>query len=142
MTKTDKLAALFSADIREKDVLEVACGAAEFSLSAAREAKSVSCIDLDDKRLSPRVRESAIHFEVMDAANMRYHNHTFDTVVIYNAFAHIQSQWDAIEKECKRVLKPDGTLYVIGTWKLDTSLMADVFGSAALWRSGFMIVKL
>lgn len=142
MTKTDKLTALLRADIRDKDVLEVACGAAEFSLSASREAKSVCGIDLDDKRLSPRARESGIQFQIMDAADMSYPDHIFDTVMIYNAFAHIRSQWDAIEKECKRVLKPAGALYVVGTWKLDTNLMEDAFGAAAMWRDGFFIAKL
>ena len=142
MTKTDKLAALLCANIEDKDVLEVACGGAEFSLSAAREARSVSAIDLDDSRLSPKARDGVICFEVMDAAHMSFSDHAFDTVMIYNAFAHIESQWDEIQKECRRVLRPGGTLYVVSTWTLDTGRMEDVFGSAAAWRDGFLIVKL
>lgn len=142
MTKTDKLAALLDADVRDKDVLEVACGGAEFSLSALRAAKSVSAIDLDDSRLSPRARGSAIRFQIMDAAHMSFPDRIFDTVVIYNAFAHIESQWDEIEKECRRVCRPNGALYVASTWKLDTGRMEGAFGAAAKWRDGFLIARL
>lgn len=142
MTKTDKLAALLDADVRDKDVLEVACGGAEFSLSALRTAKSVSAIDLDDSRLSPKARGSAIRFAVVDAARMSFPDHTFDTVILYNAFAHIESQWDEIEKECRRVCRPNGAVYVVSTWKLDTGRMEGAFGAAAKWRDGFLIARL
>lgn len=142
MTKTDKLAALLDADVRDKDVLEVACGGAEFSLSALRTAKSVSAIDLDDSRLSPKARGSAIRFAVVDAARMSFPDHTFDTVILYNAFAHIESQWDEIEKECRRVCRPNGAVYVVSTWKLDTGRMEGAFGAVAKWRDGFLIARL
>ena len=45
---------------------------------------------------------------------MDYADDTFDTVILYNAFAHIQSQWVEIERECKRVLKADGVIYIVG----------------------------
>ena len=48
MKKTDRLVNILASDIEHKDVLEVACGAADFSISAARIANRVSCIDLDD----------------------------------------------------------------------------------------------
>ena len=81
-------------------------------------------------------------FQIMDAARMSYPDNTFDTVVIYNAFFHIRDQWDEIEKECRRVLKRTGILYVIGTWSLDTILMIEMFGDQAFWQAGFLLVRI
>ena len=142
MKKTDILANMLASDIRSKDILEVACGAAGFSVSAAPIAHRVSCIDLDDSRLDHHVRQSKIRFQIMDAASMLYPDDAFDTVVLYNAFFHIQSQWDRIEGECKRVMKRTGKLLIIGTWRLDVRLMLDTFGETAVWRNGFLIVEM
>ena len=105
MKKTDALVNMLISDIESKEVLEVACGAADFSVSAARAANHVSCIDLDACRLNHLDKQENVTFQIMDAARMSYPDNTFDTVVIYNAFFHIRDQWDEIEKECRRVLK-------------------------------------
>ena len=52
MKKTDLLVSLLMQDIADQKILEVACGCAEFSVSAARYAHSVSCIDIDGSRAS------------------------------------------------------------------------------------------
>ena len=127
MKKTDTLVNMLASDIENKDILEVACGTADFSVSAMRIANRVSYIDLDDSRLNNLVEHNSVTFQIMDAAKMTYADNTFDTIVIYNSFFHIQMQWDEIEKECKRVLKNKGIIYVVGTWKLDTNLLARWF---------------
>lgn len=71
MIKTDSLVQLLLTDIEDKVILEVACGDASFSISASRYARSVSCIDLVDSRLKD-IRQDNVHFEIMDAAKMRY----------------------------------------------------------------------
>jgi len=142
MKKTDALVKILTSDIENKDVLEVACGTADFSVSAAQLANSVSCIDLDDSRLTDLTGKNNVSFKIMDASEMTFLNDTFDTIVIYNAFFHIQTQWSEIEKECLRVLKSKGIIYIVGTWKLDTSLMKDVFGDKAFWQDDFLIVKI
>jgi len=86
MKKTDRLVNILASDIEHKDVLEVACGAADFSISAARIANMVSCIDLDDSRLNNQVKQNNVRFQIMDASNMSYSDNEFDTIVIYNAF--------------------------------------------------------
>ncbi|MCI9071516.1 MAG: class I SAM-dependent methyltransferase [Lachnospiraceae bacterium] len=141
MRNTDILVNLLIADIENKAILEVACGAADFSLSASAYADSVYSIDLDAGRLNGRHAEN-LHFQIMDASNMDYADDTFDTVVLYNAFAHIQSQWIEIERECKRVLKAEGVIYIVGTWKLDVHMMMDLFGDKAKWQNQFLIVKI
>ena len=142
MKKTDTLVTILASDIEHKDVLEVACGAADFSISAARIANRVSCIDLDDSRLNHQVEQNNVRFEIMDASNMSYSDGEFDTIVIYNAFFHIQSQWNMIERECRRVIKGKGKIYIVGTWSLDTHLMIDTFGVHAVWHDGFLIVEM
>lgn len=141
MKKTDCIVRLLKSDIENKDILEVACGTADFSISASAFANSVSCIDLDDSRLNPIIKQSDVRFQLMDACKMKYPDHAFDTIVIYNAYYHIQTQWKEIEKECKRVLRSNGCIYIIGTWKLDTSIMQDQYGDKAEWLGDFLIVK-
>lgn len=141
MKKTDSLVRLLLTDIEDKDILEVACGDASFSISASRYARSVSCIDLVDSRLKD-IRQDNVHFEIMDAAKMRYASETFDTVFFYNALFHVRSQWEEIEKECRRVLKGKGSIYIVGTWKLDTALMKDMFDDKAEWLNDFLIARI
>ena len=141
MKKTDKIVQMLSSDRIGKRVLEVACGCADLSISAAPYAHSVSCIDIDDGRLSDALPQN-VYFEIMDATQMSYSNSSFDTVILYNAFSHIYAQWDAIKEECMRVVKSAGTVYIISTWKLDISLMTEVFGSNAVWIKDFCVVKL
>lgn len=142
MKKTDALVRLLQRDIEYRDVLEVACGTADFSVSAAPFAKSVSCMDLDADRLGPRVAQSGVCFRGMDARSMDYPDGAFDAVVLYNAFYHVQADWDEIEPECKRVLKRGGKLVLAATWKLDMGPMLDRFGDRAERRDGFLIVTL
>ena len=141
MKNTDILVDLLMEDIENKTVFEAACGAADFSISASAYSDGVYCIDLDAGRLNCKTAAN-IHFQIMDASKMDYADDTFDTVILYNAFAHIQSQWVEIERECKRVLKTDGVIYIVGTWKLDVRIIMDVFGDKAKWRNQFLIVDI
>ncbi len=143
MTRTDRLAELLRGHIVGKDVLEVACGSADFSLSAAKTARSVHCIDLDDSRLDRAgVERAGVRFLPMDARQMSFPDGSFDTVVLYNAFYHVRSQWDEIERECRRVLREDGSVWVVGNWKLETGPILEAFGEGAVLRDGFLIARL
>ncbi len=142
MNKAEKCVQIIKGDIENKSVLEVACGGAEFSLAASAYAQNVSCVDIDDSRLNNQITQSTVHFEIMDARKMDYTDESFDTVVIYNALFHIKDYWGEIEKECKRVLKNDGTIYVIATWKLDGNLMAEMFLDEIEKIADFSMVKL
>ena len=142
MKKTDALVQQLLPSVQNKAVLEVACGSADFSLAAARYAGSISCIDLDANRLNPEIAKTKVRFQIMDATQMAYPDNSFDTVVLYNAFSHIQACWDAVEQECRRVVRENGAVYVVGTWKMDTSRMEQVFGDAAVRQGDFLIVKL
>ncbi len=126
MTRAEQAVERLSAVITDRDMLEVACGSAEFSLAAAELAASVTCIDLDDSRLLPEVHEhETIVFHTMDAAAMRFGSDSFDTVVLYNAAFHIAEQLPTVLDECLRVLRQGGVLCVISTWKLDYAVITD-----------------
>ena len=141
MKKTDALVKLIESEIKDKDVLEVACGGAEFSASASRLARCVHCIDLDASRLGDLSSLENVYFSIMDATKMEFPDCRFDTVVLYNAFFHVQTQWNRIEEECNRVLKAGGCLIIVGTWSLDTAPIKDVFGDQARLEKGFLMVK-
>ena len=53
LSRAAQAARLLSPHLAGLDVLEIACGTADFSLAAAETARSVTAIDLDDCRLSP-----------------------------------------------------------------------------------------
>lgn len=139
MKKTDRIVQLLLPDIENKTILEVACGHADFSIAASSYACKVFCIDIVDSRLA---KQDNICFEIMDASMMRYPDETFDSIYMYNAFSHIQTQWKAIESECKRVVKQHGKIYIIGTWKIDITAMNKVFGDEAKRSGDFLIVEL
>lgn len=141
MKKTDSAVRLLLSEIENKDILEAACGTGEFSNSASAFARSVSCIDLIDSKLTT-LKRANIYFRIMNAADMDYPKETFDAVFLYNAMSHISSRWEAVKKECLRVLKPKGSIYIIGTWKIDTALIKEMFGGSAEQKGGFLIVKI
>ena len=73
MKRVEQAIAHIAENIRGKDVLEVACGCAEFSLGAAKTAESVTGIDLDYLRLPPQARKTeGFTFVIMDATNMSF----------------------------------------------------------------------
>jgi len=142
MKKIEKVVELLKSEIVEKDLLEVACGGADFSIGAAGFAKNVSCIDLDYSRINGKALPENVRFEKMNATFMDYPDASFDNVFLYNAFFHVREEWGEIEKECRRVLRPGGRIIIIGTWKLDTNLMLDIFGNDAKWYGEFHLVRI
>ncbi|MBQ3126667.1 MAG: class I SAM-dependent methyltransferase [Clostridia bacterium] len=126
MSRADLAVGLIAPAIAERDVLEAACGSAEFALAAAEDAASVVCIDLEDSRLLPEVYDCEnLRFRQMDAAAMRFGNESFDTVVLYNAVFHLEDRLEAVLDECLRVLRPGGLFCAISSWRLDRPVLTD-----------------
>ncbi len=142
MKKTDRLVQLLISRIRNRMVLEAACGSADFSVSAAVFAKEVFCIDLDGSRLNHQIKPDNFHFQIMDVSKMDYPDGMFDKIVIYNSFFHIRDSWKEAEKELKRVINDNGKIYLVSTWKLDTEPLRQAYGEKAIWHDGFLIVEL
>lgn len=141
MKNVDLLVRRLVPEIENRDILEAACGVGEFTNAASFFARSVSCIDLDDRKLRLLNRDN-IHFQQMDASRMLYPDEAFDGVFFYNAFAHVLSQWEAIERECRRVLRPGGGIWVAATWKIDIGQMEKVFGNRVQRFGNFSVVKI
>ncbi|QSX04873.1 class I SAM-dependent methyltransferase [Sedimentibacter sp. zth1] len=126
MKTVEKVTKSIYESLYNKSVLEVACGCAEFSITASKYAKCVNCIDIDENRLLEEIHSySNIVFKKMDATDMRFDNASFDTIVMYNAIGHLSDVIEKIVNECIRVLKSDGDIYIITTWKLDRAVIND-----------------
>lgn len=127
MTRVQKIVQIFLNCIKDQDVLEAACGRAEFAICASTYARSVHCIDLTDSRLLPETSEhSNLFFQLMDAAKMDYPSASFDTVVLYNAIAHLGPALEQVMDECLRVLRPGGgTLLIISSFKMDKNVIRE-----------------
>ena len=39
-------------------------------------------------------------------------------------------------------MKEKGSIYIVGTWKLDTALMKDMFDDKAEWLNDFLIARI
>ena len=128
LSRAAQAARLLSPHLAGLDVLEIACGTADFSLAAVETARSVTAIDLDDCRLSPAVRsEERVRFQRMDAAALTFPDRSFDTVVLYNALGHLTAILPELLSEALRVLRPGGALIVCSSFSLDKTAMEERF---------------
>ena len=120
MRRIDRVLKKINSDIDGKVILEVACGCGEFSIAAADTAQAVHCIDLDERRLMTDARENErIHFACMDARQMKFPDESCDTIVIYNAIGHLTGIIPRVVQECLHVLKSDGSIHIISSFKMD-----------------------
>ncbi len=126
MTRVEKVVNKLHNELHYKDVLEVACGCAEFSIAASKSAKTVHCIDLDNKRLLPDAKNcNNLIFCEMDATAMSYMNDSFDTIIMYNAIGHLQQVMEKAIEECLRVLRAGGNMYIISSFKMDKQVITN-----------------
>jgi len=141
MKRVEQVIQRIDSDIRDKDVLEVASGCAEFSASAAKIATKVCCIDLDSSRMkfSPDDYDN-LEFQVMDATQMSFQDKNFDTIVMYNAIGHLDKIISKVLEECRRVLKKDGCIYVISSFKMDRWVIREVLLPRAQ-EIGFQVIE-
>ena len=103
---------------KDKDVLDIGCGAAGKSLYyLSLGAKSVTGIDVVEKyekeaySLQNELGLSGFRFCVADAADTHFQENSFDSIIMNDAMEHVDKP-DAVLKEVKRILKPGGKLYV------------------------------
>lgn len=126
LTREEQAAKMIEEHLRDKNVLEIACGRGLFSLAASETAKNVVCIDLDAFRLDDSVRAcGSVKFKQMDATALQYDDGTFDTVVMYNAAAHLESVFPAVLRESLRVLKPGGHVFLLSSFSMDKGMIQE-----------------
>lgn len=127
-SRAARAARLLSSHLTGRDVLEIACGTADFSLAAAETARGVTAIDPDDCRLSPAVRSGgSVCLQRMDAAALSFPDRSFDTAVLYNALGHLTAILPEVLSEALRVLRPGGTLLICTSFSLDKTAMEEHF---------------
>lgn len=126
MTRVEEIVKLLHNDLADRNVLEVACGCAQFSICAGKIARKVCCIDIDDSRLLSSAKNTQnVVFSLMDATNMSFCNDSFDTVVIYNAIGHLKQDIATTIDECLRVVCSGGIVYVISSFLLDKQVISE-----------------
>ncbi|MEW6685260.1 MAG: class I SAM-dependent methyltransferase [Candidatus Edwardsbacteria bacterium] len=106
---------------KDKDVLEVACGAGQGLGYLAKYARSVVGGDIDEKNLDfvHKIYKSrnSIKILYLNAHNLPFPDKNFDVVILYEAIYYLQYP-DRFIKEAKRVLRNGGVL-IIGTVNKD-----------------------
>lgn len=56
---------------------------------------------------------------------MTYPANCFDIVVLYNALAHVELVLDPLLEKCLRVLKPEGCMLLLSSFKMDKAVMTE-----------------
>ncbi|MEO8132713.1 MAG: methyltransferase domain-containing protein [Betaproteobacteria bacterium] len=97
-----------------KDVLDAACGEGYGAAWLARSAKSVSGLDVDTPTVDAarvKYRLPSLQFDVGSVAAMPYADASFDCAVSFETLEHLAEQ-EAMLREFRRVLRPDGLLII------------------------------
>ncbi len=100
--------------VKDKDVLDAACGEGYGSHVLAQKAKSVTGVDISDQTInhaSQTYRKSNLKYVACDVLKLDFPTNSFDVVVSFETLEHL-AEHDELVKEFKRVLKPDGVLLI------------------------------
>ena len=108
--------------VKDKIVLDAACGSGYGSQMLAESAHSVVGIDISEDAIQfckHYHNSSNAKFQVMSATKMSFPDHTFDVVVSFETFEHLNKPDQAsFLREIKRVLREDGIL-ILSTPNVD-----------------------
>ena len=100
---------------KEKDVLEVACGAGQGLGYLAKAAKKVVGSDIDKENLEFAQRQykgrNNIRLEHFDAQKIPFENDRYDVVILYEAIYYLENPGRFID-EAYRILKNNGLLII------------------------------
>jgi O-antigen biosynthesis protein len=100
--------------VKEKDVLDVACGEGYGSSFMADIARSVIGVDIADEAVqhaSAAYKKSNLTFRQGSAIALDFANASFDVVVSFETIEHLAEQAQMLA-EIRRVLRPDGCLVI------------------------------
>ena len=98
--------------IRDKEVLEIATGPGLLAKNVAPAASRMIATDYSEGMIAEAKKgdyPQNLTFEVADAMNLPYADHSFDAVLIANAL-HIVPDPEKVLREIDRVLRPGGIL--------------------------------
>lgn len=129
MNITDEIVEGLNYIIKNKKILEVACGDSNFSLSASKYAAEILATDISLERFNRRnILEVPINlkFVEMDAKKLKLNDKEFDIAVCYNAVGHLAGIIDSVLSEMERVTTKDGKIIFISTWLMDKKMLEDI----------------
>ncbi|HLD72435.1 MAG TPA: class I SAM-dependent methyltransferase [Candidatus Nanoarchaeia archaeon] len=111
-------------DIKDKRLLEIACGSGAQALFFCREGAELAAIDISEKSISETRKVLTennfrqVQVKKMDARALSFQENTFDLVYFNSLLMHIKDEdQDKVIQESLRVLKPGGKLIFIETLK-------------------------
>jgi O-antigen biosynthesis protein len=100
--------------VKEKNVLDVACGEGYGSYFMAEVARSVVGVDISDEAVqhaSKTYKKPNLAFQQGSATNLNFADASFDVVVSFETIEHLAEQAQMLA-EIRRVLRPDGVLVI------------------------------
>jgi ubiquinone/menaquinone biosynthesis C-methylase UbiE len=95
-------------------VLDIGCGSGHGSNTLAKKFKEVHGVDISPEAIAYAEQYwklPNIHFKIGDSLAIPFPENTFDVVVAFEVFEHL-TDWRKFLSEIKRVLKPDGLVYL------------------------------
>lgn len=99
---------------KEAVVLDLGCGAGHGSNMLAKKYRKVVGVDISEDAVAYAKSNWAlpnIEFVVGDSMNLFFPDNTFDVVASFEVFEHL-TDWRKFLSEIKRVLKPNGLVYI------------------------------
>ena len=131
---------LYYGKIRDKDVLEIGCGNSKKGGLIKKIVEKNNC-----RRVGVDIRKTDLTTHVCNVNDMPFDDNSFDCVIGSQTFEHWRKPGKAL-KEIRRVLKPDGKVYLTAPIHLHGSKMfvAGDFNSIEkiLLKSGFDVEKI
>lgn len=99
--------------IRDKEVLEVACGAGHGLKYFATTARRVVAGDITDTLVTKAKANAGPTVEIhrLNADSLPFADQSFDTIILFEAIYYLENP-SYFLKECQRVLKPQGKLLI------------------------------
>ena len=104
--------------VKDKKVLDAACGTGYGSALMAKTAASVFGVDISDEAISyakNNYNAPNISFSVADIASLPFEDNFFDVVISFETIEHVDTQkQEKFLSEVKRTLKNDG-IFIVST---------------------------
>jgi ubiquinone/menaquinone biosynthesis C-methylase UbiE len=95
-------------------VLDIGCGSGHGSNTLSTKFKTVHGVDIAEEAITYAKeywQQPNIHFSLGNSMDIPFPENTFDVVVAFEVFEHL-NDWRKFLSEIKRVLKPNGLVYV------------------------------
>lgn len=98
-------------------VLDIGCGTGNLTLALLAKLQSagrIVAVDISQRMLDVargKIRDGRVAWHTASAESLPIHDATADRVICFSVWPHLHDQ-DAVLREFKRVLRPDGRLHI------------------------------